>query len=266
MTKPFDGARIKIERAKHHLQSFEAEVAGYFERGGAQVVFEMADEYTEAVGAPMGAFVYRESEPRPDMWSAMVGDIVHNLRASLDLMATDLHRISGGDPKHSKKVHYPFCNDRSELNATISARKLNRIDPAFREIIDATAPFKGGNDGLYAVHQLDILDKHQTLVPTLSIVQMDWPVPIVEGDQKFGTCVAMDGQRLMLFPPGLCPLPIGSRIPADVTVVFDDVDVFRGIEIVPQLAACIRSVEHILNLFKRVADQRDGGEPSEPPD
>jgi hypothetical protein len=43
---------------------------------------------------------------------AIVGDIIHNLRAALDLAACDLVRIRGGN---DNGVYFPFCNEPDEL-------------------------------------------------------------------------------------------------------------------------------------------------------
>jgi hypothetical protein len=150
MGKHFKAAEIKIERAKRHLQELKIKIDQFFSRGSAAVVYEIAPEFGVINGAKTGAFTYREREPIPGEWSAIIGDILHNLRSSLDLIACDLHRITGGRPKDIKEVSYPFCIRRNYLSDTIKRRLLNRIGKDFLEIIEKTAPYKGGNDGLRA--------------------------------------------------------------------------------------------------------------------
>lgn len=252
--RPFDAARIKIDRTKRHLQELQSEIDGFFQRDGVSIIFEIAEEYAGTGVGEMGAFTYREKEQIPLAWSAIVGDVLHNLRSSLDLMACDIHRLTGGQPKDITAVHYPFCKDKSEFARTIKERRLGHAGSEFLDIIKATAPYKGGNEGLRAVHDLNILDKHQALVPTIAVVHMDWPVPIKEGPPKFVTGNLSDGFRVMLFPRSFCPLPIGSKIKAEFSIIFGDVGTFRFLPIVKQLEACISSVEHILRLFQVVAD------------
>ena len=60
-----------------------------------------------------------------------------------------------------------------------------------------------GNDGLWAIHDLDNMDKHRAPVPTVSIVSIDWPVKIQSGSQQFKSGVMKDGQRLNHFSKGL---------------------------------------------------------------
>ncbi|MEI9914900.1 MAG: hypothetical protein WDN29_02785 [Methylovirgula sp.] len=253
--KPFDAARIKIERSKHHLRELQSEIDAYFQRDGAAVVFEIAQEMNTGFGAT-GAFTYREKEPIPHGWSAIIGDVLHNLRSSLDLAACDIHRITGGRPKDISAVHYPFCKDKSDLARTIKERRLGHIGPEFTEAIRMTAPYKGGNEGLRAIHDLNILDKHQALVPTVNVVSMDWPVPIREGSQKFVTGNLKDGFRIMLFPRAYCKAPLGSKIKADISIIFGNVGTFKFVPIVKQLERCIGSVEGILGLFQSIADKK----------
>ncbi|MCK9920124.1 hypothetical protein MXD81_64450, partial [Microbacteriaceae bacterium K1510] len=113
MTKPFSAPQTKIDRARRHLQELRSEIDDYFRRGGAQVIFETAQEFASA--GEMGAFTYREKESIPIAWSAIIGDVLHNLRSSLDLLACDLHRMTGGNPEHISGVHYPFCKSKADL-------------------------------------------------------------------------------------------------------------------------------------------------------
>jgi hypothetical protein len=183
MVTPFEASRIKIDRATRHLQELRDDVSNFFQRGAVFVAFEIAPEYSAATGSEMGAFVYREGEPIPRHWAAIIGDVIHNARASLDLLASDVHRITGGDAKDTPHVHYPFCKERSGLGDMIKSRRLQHAGREFLEIVEQTAPYKGGNDGLRAIHDLDLLDKHQALVPTVATVAIDWPVKIVKGSQ-----------------------------------------------------------------------------------
>jgi hypothetical protein len=255
MIKPFEAARIKIDRAKQHLEELQSEINGFFQRGGAFVAFEVAPEYSVAAGSEIGAFTYRESEPVPAMWAAIIGDVIHNLRSSLDLISSDIHSLTGGNPKDMAYVHYPFCKDKSSLHDMIKSRRLSHIGSHFLDIIEQTAPYKGGNDGLRALHDLDLLDKHQALVPTIAVVTMDWPVEIKQGPQKFATGVLKDGQRLIIFPSTFGKLTEGSRIKADFSIVFGEVGIFMGTDVAKQLEACIASVEVILDLFRGAAEK-----------
>src|ERR1700677_1764619 len=253
MTKPFEAAEIKIERAKDHLQALQEEIESFFRRGGAYVAFEIAAEYPRNIVGAMGCFTYRESEPIPTQWSAIIGDILHNLRASLDLVACDLHRLSNGNVNDLARVQYPFCKLETDLPDKMRERRLGNIDNRFKSIIEQTKPYKGGNPGLRAIHDLNIMDKHQTIIPTIAVVTIDWPIAMPNGQAQFTTGAAKKGQQLMVFQQMFCQLPIGSRIKADFSVIFRDVAVFHGADVVKQLTACLESINFIVGLFKDAA-------------
>jgi hypothetical protein len=147
MPKPFEAAQIKVERAKHHLQELRTEIDNFFQRGGAYVAFEIAGEFPRGSYGGTGSFTYREKEPIPTQWSAIIGDILHNLRASLDLIACDLCRMTGGDPNDVAGVLYPFCKEKGDLSDTIHKRRLGRIGKEFREIIEQTKPYRMATQG-----------------------------------------------------------------------------------------------------------------------
>jgi hypothetical protein len=149
MLAPFESSQIKIDRAKRHLQELTAEISSFFERGAISVVIEQASEYA-SVPNDMWAFTYRKAEDVPPTWSAIIGDVLHNLRTSLDLIVSDVHRITGGKAKDRTHVHYPFCRTKSDLPEMIRSRRLSGIGRDFYDAIEKTAPYKEGNEGLRA--------------------------------------------------------------------------------------------------------------------
>ena len=57
----------------------------------------------------------------PRQNSAILGDIIHNLRSSLDLMAVELVRHKGGK---TKDVYFPFSHSETDFNKMIN-RKIS---------------------------------------------------------------------------------------------------------------------------------------------
>ena len=255
MVKRFESAAIKINRARKHLADLRSEISSFFGRGGVYVALEIPGEFNREPSFETAAFIYHENEPIPVEWSATIGDVIHNLRSALDLIACHVHRITKGNPKDIGGVQYPFCSSKAELSENIRKRRLGHIGRDFLSVIEETAPYPGGNDGLRAIHDLDIMDKHRTLVPTVSIVSIDWPVKIQTGSQQFQSGVTKDGQRLIIFPRIFSPLPIGSRIKANFSIIFGVESVFQGRDVAQQLEACLGAVEFILSRFRAAAEK-----------
>lgn len=251
--KPFNAAQIKIDRAQHHLSDLGTKVDAFFTEGNAYVAVELAQEFSVAQGAPTAAYTYRQKAEVPDEWSAVIGDVIHNARSSLDLVACDLHRLTGGRAADISNVYYPFCSSEQDLGDMIKKRRLSHIGKEFIDIIKKTAPYKGGNDGLRAIHDLDIVDKHKALIPAIATASLDWPVKIVDGSQTFVTGIFKDGQRLVVYPPNVFDRPLGTRIPVEFSIVFGEIGLFHGVDIRKQLTACLASIQVILDLFRTAA-------------
>ena len=75
-----------------------------------------------------------------------------------------------GKPDRSTK--FPFYQTRSELVGAIENGNLKAAPEISRVIIDDIKPYKGGNDLLYRLHDLDITDKHKLMIPIVSIVEL----------------------------------------------------------------------------------------------
>ncbi len=106
---------------------------------------------------------------------AIIGDAIHNLRAALDLMASELARRNGAS---DKDVYFPFAASADDLDAAIKARCFHKAGPASVKLLkESIHPYRGGNDTLCAVHDLDIQDKHTGIPLTGS--KMDIEISVV---------------------------------------------------------------------------------------
>ena len=82
MTEPFAASKIKLKRANQHIAELERVLEEHF------VANPPSFAYTEAAN-PDVQFNLSAVGP-PECVGAIVGDVVHNLRAALDLMAVGL--------------------------------------------------------------------------------------------------------------------------------------------------------------------------------
>src|ERR1019366_9034401 len=97
----------------------------------------------------------------------ILGDALHNLRTSLDFVATEITSVANKSVRYSK---FPFRETRAEVVAAINGGLVKAAPPSvISTILDEVKPYKGGNDTLYALHDLDITDKHLLIVPTIAI-------------------------------------------------------------------------------------------------
>jgi hypothetical protein len=103
----------------------------------------------------------RRLTPVPVEASAIVGDIFHNLRSALDLMACEM---CGPPGKPDPDVRFPFCADESEMDRMIKSRGFDKAGDAAVRLMKEIKPYASGNAALRAIHDLNIRDKHKMLI------------------------------------------------------------------------------------------------------
>ena len=87
--------------------------------------------------------------------TAVLGDAVHNLRAALDLLASELARING---KSDRNIYFPFASAKAEFPNAITKGNFNKAGPDAVTLLHTFAPYRGGNELLRALHEFDIKD------------------------------------------------------------------------------------------------------------
>src|SRR5665213_935972 len=134
---PFTASAIKIQRAGKHLAELEAEIAAFVATSPAQFDVDIVDPSGDA---PKVTIAVRFEMP-PESLGSIIGDIVHNLRAALDLMACDAVRAVGGN---DSGVHFPFCAAESDLDATIKRWNFHRAGPNAVALVRQIKPYRDG--------------------------------------------------------------------------------------------------------------------------
>jgi hypothetical protein len=112
------------------------------------------------------------SLPPIERWSLLLGDIVHNLRASLDTLAWELATLDlGRPPVKPKKIYFPTAADEHDWD-TRWKPDLSDIPSALVERMRKLQGFANPSspeNPLLELHALDIGDKHKGLLrPTIA--------------------------------------------------------------------------------------------------
>ena len=97
-----------------------------------------------------------------------IGDALHNLRSALDIL---YFQICVGPTKWTR---FPIRDSREELEATLSAalKKKQISSDIFEHILETIKPYKAGNIALWALDDMNIIDKHQLLIPVLEFLEI----------------------------------------------------------------------------------------------
>ncbi len=228
MLEPFEAPKLKIERARAHIQELDVAIRSYLAGKPCVIVVEReTDPQNKKVheflspGREFYAAVARVRTPIPPYLSAIIGDVVHNLRASLDLLICDLARVND---KSSKKIYFPFCEGPQHLEEVVSKLKIsNRCGEDIAQAIISLKPYRGEENLLRTIHDLDIADKHQALIPTFTVVAV--PLARILGGPAFGvptiiTGVLKDGDFISSLPT---EIPLGTELPTGFSLAFGDI-------------------------------------------
>ena len=242
MQKHFDGSRLKIKRARHHMGDLMNEIRAFLLR---------EPFYLEIVaGSAPGTknWIVHVREEVPADFSAILGDAIHNLRAALDLLACELVRLNG---KSDDNVAFPFSKSAATYGNALTERNMSRASLAALALMKTLQPYHGGNEQLRAIHDLDIMDKHIMLIPATDMVAMP--------DYLGGTALRL-GARVGPIRDGLsvaAPADIAPylRISGQSRGVFSlhfPVGPLDGREIIPELIRLATLVENIVEQFARL--------------
>jgi hypothetical protein len=137
---------VKTERAKKHL--FDVEQAASEARDN--VISFFVDSEGNLVGPEPSRAI------SIDLVTA-AGDMIHNLRSALDHLAWQLAHWERTIP--DSMCCFPIAASLSEYESK-KIRHVAGMSPEAKKAIDDLRPYKGGNEPLWRIHYLDIVDKH----------------------------------------------------------------------------------------------------------
>jgi hypothetical protein len=158
----FAGARLKIDRAREHIKCLRAIQLGLV-NGHTIRVYPKTNTGNDAI-----EIVPIEVEPYV---MCVVGDAIHNLRSALDLAISDIEFTATG--KRSHNITFPVRKTRDQVETAVKKRLEGKAPKRVLDyIVDSIQPYEKGNgDAIWQLHRLDLVDKHQLIVPHL---QFDW--------------------------------------------------------------------------------------------
>jgi hypothetical protein len=152
--------RLKLHRARQHVQTLNAQVASFGDRDPYAFVEQLEPQ--------LGQHVVRvkvQREPLP-MWSALVGDALQDMRAALEHLAYALAVAYSGEPDDPEKVSFPITDTLGKFNA-VRKQKIGLIDPAAQALIQEVQPYHRGDraefHSLMVLDDLARVDRHRTL-------------------------------------------------------------------------------------------------------
>lgn len=159
---PFYSARLKLERAKHHINELNRATGAFLASGSHEITIE------DDPSAGQRSLSIKRHKPVPLEFGLILGDAVHNMRASLDLLVWET--LIPYKPYPSSSIQFPIGNDRDHyLKQAIPNRKITSAPKNIISAFNCIEAYPGGEGSLlHTLHHLDVSDKHKLLTPIIS--------------------------------------------------------------------------------------------------
>lgn len=252
MGKPLDfsGPYLKTERAKHHIRQLEGVFRTHLRENKKALSPNRYRQMRER-GPPIGTAF-------PKHTPTILGDALHNLRASLDHAYCALIEANG-HTVHERSF-FPIVNPGGKdswqsRKASMQGHEktgfgpgLHMIDVLFNEV----QPYDGGNgEALVKLHVLDIADKHMVLLPTEQHTRVE-NVRFEGGGGISGITFVTSGAPAIAFGPG-ARLEQSHNNKATFDICFGRGQPYEGEPILPVLWGLKGRVDDTLQLLEQRA-------------
>lgn len=243
-------SRLKVEWAEKHILELYLMFRNFSETDFYTIsVEENPEKRTQSLRVDMNlaALNFETS-------ALIIGDALHNLRSALDHLYYEVVLTCGGKP--SNWTRFPISDSREglETNFIKSALKQKQITAAVADfILNTIKPYEAGNLALWGLHQLNILDKHEVIVPVLKLVGFFGVRLEDENGQMVGATDYIADES--------CTIPIsgtyGKKIKlknkgrASTNVIFDvGASIFAGQTVYPSLKWVAEEVTRTIKAFE----------------
>jgi hypothetical protein len=233
----FESARLKIERADHHIRDVER-LLNSFAKENVHVISCEPDAGTNRFVVTIEFSRVITSEI-----ALTIGDAIHNLRTALDHLAWEV--IGNDDGEQNRWLKFPMGVTQANFEAMCKGIKTPSV--SINEMFKSFQAFPDGiGRSLYILHSLDNADKHTVLTP---VVQVSTIKHVVIRDGEGDVAMTLDQISVVSLEPQsggtsfrLAQVPDGCFVDfkndAEVIpdIFFGDVDFVREQPILPTLA------------------------------
>jgi hypothetical protein len=211
----FADATLKIERAKKHIRDIEKRISGLEDSYSA--VIDIHPKF----GYKCIKYDFADKVAVKDI-SLLIGDALHNLKCALDygwIIVLERHAPSA----IGTKTQFPAHPSRDALQDALTRTKIDVLCASlFALMLTQIKPYPGGNNAIWAVKELNILDKHRLLLPLITYAGIDG----LEMEDERGELRKGSGSQTLDLPPWYVRIPEGWHVKnkgkPSVAILFDE--------------------------------------------
>lgn len=165
------GPRLKVERARRHLDELIRR-SSPLDRALYDIIVVKISDANRDDRASQYDLVYYPRQRIPETFALIIGDVVHNLRAALDHLANGI--ITAWHPRPPDRPFFPMASKREHLVAHKFLPSIETALPGARDLLlHKIRPANGSNESLWAFHAVDNDDKHNLILPTVTITSIN---------------------------------------------------------------------------------------------
>ncbi|AZT82601.1 hypothetical protein EHN06_03050 [Marinobacter sp. NP-4(2019)] len=249
-----DSANLKIQRAEKHYAELSALLRKHRPfRYFVETNFKTGEKATFA----------KKDEEVANHAAIIIGDLVHNLRSSLDHTYWDCTEQFAKSDGEKRNIQFPITSTERALKESVIPGLPSRVSESFALALEELQPYRdGGNRNLCLIHDLDVMDKHKLLIPTGNFTKItsamiqkqvpDFPSGIV--DCSFGNNYRDVGWRVQPMTwtqRRKAKIPVSNVLEKELDVpvetVLADVDFLRpALEILQEMMEATKEARQVL--------------------
>jgi hypothetical protein len=248
MSKLFRDARLKVQRANKHIADLEAAISALKENYTATVVQNSDTGHQDLIHA------IPEFAEAADNMALIAGDAIHNLKTALDFawMSVLMKHVPTANFDCAKFPVYP---SRRELEGALNGVPINAGSNSalFELLVSGMQPFEGGHNGvIYALHKLDISDKHLLLLGLVPLASIDG----IMVQRPDGEVVRGFAGATWNLPPYVIAFERNIRIKEKgkltFNIVLKEAGIYSGVHIMEVLPKFSQVVSYYIELLERI--------------
>lgn len=233
MAHPLDGAWAKVARAEEHIKNLNMEIEAFLGQKPAPylLVGEHRNDGSEYV------YVVKKVPVVPVRFAVIAGDVIHNLRSSLDHLAHALVVKGGGTP--TNQVQFPICSTVEKFEEARKRGRIKGISASAEKIIRAVQPYKSktpADSALLVIDDYSVFDKHRLLLVVATVVRMGDRIVIADNPNFVGEKLA--NVEMLLSNEWVKPKPMSKEGDVVFTLPFKHggLQVIPDVHLVPHVA------------------------------
>lgn len=226
--------RLKVKRAHCHIDELRR-LTDPLDRSLYEITISKVRRYVIDLHPTMYQLAYRPKQPIPEMLALVIGDAIHNLRTALDHLATGILRAFPV-PNSPVDPNFPMAPERKHIKTNPVLTAIEKAIPGSKKLfLEKIRPDNGRDERLWRFNSLDNLDKHNLIIPTVTVVTVDNINARFGGTMMSNCAMGGDAAGEMKMILSAAPIAIDHGFQTAVDVKFGKGTAFEDEPVVPTL-------------------------------